>query len=289
MRIGDPAPGQGSGKSSDERKERAAAFCRRRRPGQRIVGRILRRERPGLSWVDFDGQALLADIPSDPDPGQVRLFEVERTEPDILLREIGPVRTAPAAAAADLAAFRLARSRFEAAAADLLQALGALDDPGQRAAAFAQAVAQSPPRAWEEAVRALDALEAAFARCGLGRPGYQPWVLPQARDSELVFLPLSGDLSETALSFTLPGTGAGEVRLLCGPARPGHAGCGARLFLENKALAPAAAQAALALAPAGVRPEMLGCAALPLERRAGVLAAAVAGLSGRGAHFSGRV
>jgi len=281
VRIGDSGSGSGAGQSPD-RRERSAAFRRRHRPGDRLVGRVLRRERPGLSWVDFAGLALLADIPSNPEPGEERLFEVEGTEGRIRLRELGPAR-APLAAAPDLAPFRRARARFEALAAPLLDALAATPGP-EREAAFARRIPAAPglAAALEETRTALADLAADFTRHGLGRPGYLPWLLPATRESELAILPPAGSLERTDFSFVLPGRGAGEAVLLCGPAGDPEAGCGARLYLEDPALAPLGAEAALLLAPAGRRVDILGLHPLPAERRGGVLAALIAGPAGRG-------
>lgn len=170
MRIGDSGTGGGSGQGPD-RRERSAAFRRRYKPGDRLTGRVLRRERPGLSWVDFTGLTLLAEIPSDPAPGEARLFEVEGTEGRIRLRELGPART-PLPAALDLAAFRRARARFEALAGPLLDGLAGLA-PAEREPAFARQVAQDPDlaAAWDEVHAALDSLAADLAALGLGQPG----------------------------------------------------------------------------------------------------------------------
>lgn len=290
MRIGNSGTGGGSGLGPD-RRERSAAFRRRYKPGDRLTGRVLRRERPGLSWVDFTGLALLAEIPSDPAPGEARLFEVEGTEGRIRLRELGPART-PLPAALDLAAFRRARARFEALAGPLLDGLAGLA-PAEREPAFARQVAQDTDlaAAWDEVHAALDSLAADLAALGLGQPGYRPWLLPRARESELAILPPSGNLHRTDFSFVLPGgpagQGAGEVILLHGPGRESE--CGARLYLERQAAAPLAAEAALLLAPAGSRTSILGLHPLLPERKGGVLAALAAGLAGRGGHLSSRV
>jgi hypothetical protein len=291
VRIGDFGSGNGPGQSPD-RRERSAAFRRRHSPGDRLTGRVLRREAPGLSWVDFAGLTLLADIASDPEPGDLRLFEVVDTAGRIRLRELGPAR-APLPAAPGLAAFRSARSRFEALAGPLLDSLAELPPP-QREAAFARQVAAVPDlaAAWQTVGAALAALAADFAALGLGEPGYRPWLLPSARESELAALPRAGALLRTDFSFVLPGApsgqGAGEVILLRRPDEAGAAGCGARLYLERPDLAVVAAEAALLLAPHG-RAEILGVHPLPPDRRGGVLASLAAGLAGRGSHLSSRV
>jgi len=290
VRIGDSGTGGGPG-HGPARRERSAAFRRRHKPGDRLTGRVLRREASGLSWVDFAGLALLAEIPSDPAPGEVRLFEVEGTEGRIRLRELGPART-PLPAALDLAAFRRARARFEALAGPLLDELAA-EPPSQRHAAFTRLVAADPAltEAWAETDAALAGLAADLAALGLGQPGYLPWLLPAARESELAILPPSGSLHRTDFSFVLPGgpagQGAGEVILLHSPAQV--AKCGARLYLERQDLAPLAAEAALLLTPTGAHTDILGLHPLPPERRGGVLAALAAGLAGRGGHLSSRV
>ncbi len=288
MRIGDPGSGGGLGHAPD-RRERSAAFRRRYQAGDHVTGRVLRRERPGFSWVDFSGLPLLADIPSDPAPGEWLVFEVESTEGRIRLRELGPART-PLPAALDLAAFRRCRARFEALAGGLLDAL-AREEPAARETRFLQLVEAAPDldAAWEETLAALDSLAADFERLGLGRPECRPWLLPTARESELAVLPPAGNLQRLTYSFVHPGGGAGEVLLLSREgAGPGPA-CGAHPTLEDPSLAPAAAEAALLLAPAHARAEILGLHHLPPERRGGVLASLAAGLAGRGGHLSSRV
>ncbi|MEW5772179.1 MAG: hypothetical protein AB1916_01525 [Thermodesulfobacteriota bacterium] len=288
MRIGDSDSDGGSGRSPD-RRERSAAFRRRHKTGDRVSGRVLRRERPGLSWVDFAGLTLLADIPSDPAPGELLIFEVEGAEGRIRLRELGPART-PLPAALDLAAFRRTRSAFEALAEPLLEELAAVA-PADREAIFARQTAAHPglAAALDQVRSAAEALAADFSRLGLGRPDYRPWLLPRARESELAELAPAGALLRTDFSFVLPGRGAGEIILLRRRDGDKTGGCGARLYLEDPALAPDAAEAALLLAPAGQRTDILGVHPLPAERRGGVLASLAAGLAGRGGHLSSRV
>jgi hypothetical protein len=239
--------------------------------------------------VDFSGLTLLADISSDPAPGEILVFEVEGTEGRIRLRELGPART-PLPAALDLATFRSSRSRFEALAGVLLDSLAAAE-PLAREALFTRQIDAAPDlrAALEETLSALDSLATDFARLGLGQPGYRPWLLPAARETELAALPPAGALQRTFFSFVSPGRGAGEVLLLCGPAEGKDTGCGARLSLEDQSLAPLGAEAALLLAPAGRRVDILGLHPLPPERRGGVLASLAAGLAGRGGRISSQV
>lgn len=275
MRIRGYGAGTGAG-GHGQGGDRPGAFRRRHRPGERLAGRVLRREAPGLAWVDFQGLELLASIASDPEPGETLLFEVLRTDPDIVLREIPVARAAgdPLGPAAD--AFWAARSQFEANAAPLREALEAAGPgPARRQAAFARALDAAPGlealfRTLEQARAAASALTAAR---GAGSLEYRPWLMPRALSGEMLVAgrparPGGEAVTETTFSFAVPGPGQCELRLLESATR-----ASARLLAEHP---DKAAELLLALRAGGwpgERVRLFAPAPLPAPARAGALAA----------------
>ncbi|WP_028586801.1 hypothetical protein [Desulfocurvus vexinensis] len=273
MRI--QGDGAGSGGGSHGGGDRPGAFRRRHRPGERLAGRVLRREAPGLAWVDIQGLELLASIASDPAPGTVLLFEVLRTDPDILLRELHVARAAndPLGPAAD--AFWAARSRFEAHAGALREAMAAAGaDPAARQAAFARALAADPGldalfQTLEQARAAASALTAAR---GAGSLEYRPWLLPWALSGEMLVAARpaaagAAALVETTFAFAVPGPGQCELRLLESPPR-----ASARLLAEHPDRARDVLRAMQDAGWPGPGARLFAPAPLPAAARAGVLA-----------------
>lgn len=268
MRITGHGSGWGSGPKGG--RERADVFRRRHRPGERVTGRVLRRDGPGEAWVDFEGVELLASIQSDPAPGSVLLFTILRLEPDILLQELHVARAAgdPLVPAAD--AFWTARARFESLSWDARAAAGEKDEPEARERALRSALAEAP-----DAAEALERTERAAAEVSLllaarGGPvlGYRPWLLPETLSGEMLTLTNpSSRLSETRFSFTLPGQGQCELRLMSGPDA-----AGARLYLEHPQLAPAFEKLLVLRGLATSDQAFFKAAPLPPSARAGVLA-----------------
>jgi len=273
MRIQGDGAGPGGGHHGGG--DRSGAFRRRHRPGERLTGRVLRREGPGLAWVDIQGLELLASIASDPAPGTVLLFEVLRTDPDILLRELHVARAAgdPLGPAAD--AFWAARAQFEANAGALRAALEAAGPgPARREAAFARALAADPGlgalfQTLEQARAATSALTSAR---GAGSLEYRPWLLPWALSGEMLIAarPASAGaaaLVETAFAFTVPGPGQCELRLIESPPR-----ASARLLAEHPDRARDVLRAMQDAGWPGPEVRFFDPAPLPAAARAGVLA-----------------
>lgn len=280
--------GWGGGGGRGKSRDRADSFRRRHRVGERVTGRVLRHESDGYAWVDFEGIELLAGIQSAPAPGSVLLFVVLRTEPDILLQELHVARAAgdPLSGVAD--AFWAARARFESLSWDVREATGRAEGgPEARRKAFDAALAGAPEAAgaFALAAEAVEAANALLAMRGGARLGYRHWLLPETLSGEMLDLPASrGGIAESAHSFTLPGQGQCELRLMRGPR-----GAGARLLLEDVRLAPAFEKLVRLRAVVPADMEFLAPAPLPLSSRAGVLAPLLAAGRGDRPRFARRV
>ncbi|BBD07980.1 hypothetical protein [Desulfovibrio ferrophilus] len=273
--------GWGSNNSSDSRKERerSAAFQRRHRIGERVTGRVLKRERSGYAWVDFEGLELLANIQSDPEPGSRLLFQIIRLEPDILLQElhVAQAQGDPLGPAVNL--FWATRTRFESASTELRKVLSAMPGPEQqRKVVFELRLAEASDLAHEFqlVIKARDAVNALLATRGEGRLDYRPWLLPDALSGEMLTVkrpepsPAQDQgtaIEETAFSFALPPHGQCEMRLMVSPTT-----ATVRLFLEHTGLAPAFEKILLSFLFSEKSVEFFTPTNLPPEARAGVLA-----------------
>lgn len=280
--------GWGGGGSKGQGRDRADAFRRRHRVGERVTGRVLRHESTNHAWVDFEGIELLAGIQSAPAPGSVLLFVILRTEPDILLQELQVARAAgdPLSGVAD--AFWAARARFESLSWDIRTTAGkAAGGPNARERAFRAALDDAPDAAkvFALAEEAVDAANGLLALRGGMRLGYRPWLLPETLSGETITMPPSkGGITETAHSFTFPGHGQCELRLM-----EGAEGAGARLLLESMDLAPAFEKLVRLRGLVSDDQDFFTPAPLPLSARAGVLAPLLAAGHGDRPRFARRV
>lgn len=208
MRIG----GYGSGGfRQDGGRDRAASFRARHSIGQRIKGRILRREANGLYWVLAGGEELLARLEVQADPGDELVFLVRALTPEIMLQALpGGV------GAADLPGlvqrFRASREVFEVQDAELFAALRDVPaQPALRAEAFAQALPTRPAAAerYGEVTRLLGQVNACLDPADGRQAAYEPWLLPSARRMELLRGPGAG----LRLSASVPDAGYFEASL----------------------------------------------------------------------------
>lgn len=210
--------GAGFGQPGDTR-DRAAAFRARHSIGQRIKGRILRREANGLYWVQVGGEELLARLEVHAEPGQQLFFMVRALTPDIVLQALsGGID------ASDLPGlvqrFRAAREVFEVQDSVLLRAL--CQTPPQAALrrdAFSQAL-DARSEATERHARVqelLTQINAAVAEPRNGQALYLPWLLPTLRRQEMLRRARADGQQETTLSATAPDCGNIEARLLAAP------------------------------------------------------------------------
>ncbi len=250
-------------------KDRAAAFRARHSIGQRIKGRILRREQNGLYWVQAGGEELLARLEVNADPGDELIFIVRALTPEIMLQALSGGMSA-----ADLPGlvqrFRAAREVFEVHSAKVLAALRPTPpQPSLRLDAFNTMLAASPEAATHFA-KVQDLLAQINTSLGAQQNAvalYQPWLLPGQRRQEILKRPKAEGF-ELAVSAVDAVAGAFECRL-------NAASGAARLTLS--ADTPEACGTlqvelfALAREETGLEPDMLGPTRLRPNALGGVL------------------
>lgn len=212
--------GYGSGgftQSSDSR-ERAAAFRARHSIGQRIKGRILRREPNGLYWVQVGGEELLARLEVQADPGDQLLFIVRALTPEIMLQALRE-----GVDAGDLPGlvqrFRSAREVFETQASALLTLLSTLPPQlGLRREAFALAMERHPEDAarFSKTLHLLEQINASVPCEQQARGLYLPWLTPAQRRQEMVRRPSASSGLEFRFSALSAECGDVEARLVTG-------------------------------------------------------------------------
>lgn len=260
--------GAGFGQQSAA-KDRAAAFRARHSIGQRIKGRILRREQNGLYWVQAGGEELLARLEVQADPGDELIFIVRALTPEIMLQAL-PGGMSAADLPGLVQRFRAAREVFEVHSATLLAALHPTPpQPALRLDAFNAALATSHDAATHFA-KVQDLLTQINASLGAQQNAvalYQPWLLPGQRRQEMLKRPKAEGF-ETATSAVDVAAGSFESRLntLSGAAR---------LTLsadKPEACGPLQVElCALAREETGLEPDMLGPTRLRPNALGGVL------------------
>lgn len=273
-------PGQGprgTGRQAGA-EDRTTAFRNRYRVGERLRGRLLRFEGPGLAWVAIDREPLLARIESSPPPGSELHFQVASLYPEIVLRELGAgTRAGGPPPAVLLQQLGAARGAFEDTARDLLASLRGLALAAARREAFRAGLPADPAAT----LSFLDLLLAtARINAWLGNASLRllclPWLAPHARDLELVVRRAAGPgrskaapLDEALCSCTLARLGRIKVQALHRPGRTAF-----RLFLDRPTsigrVREIVERHLAGILPAGA--ECLGVDELPPEARAGVLA-----------------
>jgi hypothetical protein len=209
--------GAGFGQQDDGR-DRAAAFRAKHSIGQRIKGRILRREPNGLSWVQVGGEELLARLEVQAEPGDQLTFIVRSLTPEIMLQALSGGMSA-----GDLPGlvqrFRAAREVFEGNSSEFLAALQATPpSPALRFEAFQKALeTQAEATAHYAKVHALLAqINASLGQEQNAIALYQPWLLPGRRRQEILRRNHEGGGVETSMSAVDPAAGAFELRLSIG-------------------------------------------------------------------------
>lgn len=252
-------------------RERAAAFRARHSIGERIRGRVERRDPSGLYWVRVGGEELLARLEVQTEPGDQLLFVVRALSPEIHLQALQGE-----AAADDLPSlvqrFRAVRESFEQHAAPLLTVLAgippvlALRQEGLGIALSGDAEAAG---LYGQAQDLLGRINETLASTSGAEALYLPWLLPGLRRQEIVRRATGGKgFAEASLSGSLADCGGLEARLL---SRPGQ--CSLRLLAERpEHSGPVQVElAALVRDGLGVEAEFLGVARLAASGGAGVL------------------
>jgi|GEM_PF-747666 len=248
---------RGFGSKTGSGADRAEAFRQKYRIGERLYGRIVQWESPGLAWVDFKGQELLAQIHSRPSPGQTLLFQVLKLYPHIVLQELCPGRSGAEPMTEWLQTFWAARARFETMTVPLREGLArrSIRDPDKRRDEFLRLVG-SDAAALALYVRLLEAqqnINALLAAQGHGRFAYPPWLLLEAHSQELLVTPPekdpagtgkkspkkgSGGAARLVFGFTLKNLGQCELRALYRSTGERGPQGGYRVLLEHSEFAP---------------------------------------------------
>ncbi|MGE4264165.1 MAG: hypothetical protein AB7E46_06810 [Desulfovibrio sp.] len=261
--------GSGFGRH-DAGRDRAAAFRARHSVGQRIKGRILRREPNGLYWVQVGGEDLLARLEVQAVPGDELLFIVRALTPEIMLQAL-----AGGMSAGDLPGlvqrFRAAREVFEANGSEMFAALQAVPpDASLRREAFQKALEARPDSAanYAKVLALLTQINSSLGEEQTAVALYQPWLLPVRRRQEMLRRDRADGGAETSCSAVDPVAGAFELRL-----RSGSDAASLVLTAERpEACGPLQVEiAALVRADLGLEPVMLGPSRLRRNNLGGVL------------------
>lgn len=262
---GQPGPG----------RERADSFRARHSIGERIKGRVLRRDPSGLYWVQVGGEELLARLEVQTEPGDQLLFVVRALVPEILLQALqgdAPQEDLPGL----VQRFRAAREAFESQAEPIFSVL--MNVPpvlSLRQEAFRSALGGDAEAAslYGHAQTVLQRINGALA-AELGAVAlYEPWLLPGVRRQEIVRRMTGssggGGFAEASLSGRMAGCGGLEVRLMSRLAE-----CSLRLLAEqpDQTGGLQVELAALVREALSVEAQFLGVARLPATAGAGVLA-----------------
>jgi hypothetical protein len=273
MRIKGYGAGLGERQNrQDPGRERAEAFRTRHSIGERIKGRVLRRDPSGLYWVQVGQEELLARLEVQTEPGDQLLFVVRALIPEIRLQALqGDV------ASDDLPElvqrFRSTRQAFESCAGPVFHALAKVPPVvRQRQEAFAIALhGDAETSSLHTDVQAqIMRINEALTTGGGAVVRYEPWLLPSVRRQEIVHRQSGkGGFSEAFLSGRLTGCGEVEVRLLSSATE-----CSLRLLAEHPEQTGALQVeiAALVRDGLGVELELLGVARLASSSGSGVLA-----------------
>jgi len=209
--------GSGFGQPGGER-DRAAAFRARHSIGQRVKGRILRRETNGLYWVQVGEAELLARLEVNANPGDQLLFIVRALTPEIMLQALSA-----GVEAGDLTGlvqrFRAAREVFEMQGAAILTYVSTIPPQASlRRDAFSQALGRHQESA-QQLTKTQDYLaqiNASLAAEQNAEALYEPWLLPGLRRQEMLRRARADGTVETALSATDPACGGIEARIISG-------------------------------------------------------------------------
>lgn len=244
MRIRGYGSGQTGGQGQPgQNRERADAFRSRHSIGERLKGRVLRRDPSGLYWVQVGGEELLARLEVQTEPGDTLLFVVRALVPEIRLQALQGDATQDDQPGL-VQRFRAARESFETQAAPLLDALAKVPPSiALRRDAFGAILERDP-----EALSLHQTTQELLARINIEHNGehnnenngeqatgtgatalYAPWLLPGVRRQEIVRKNTASGFVEASLSGCMPSVCGGlELRLM---SRAGE--CSLRLMAER--------------------------------------------------------
>lgn len=268
--------GYGAGSSGQQGqsglgRERADSFRARHSIGERLKGRVLRRDPSGLYWVQVGGEELLAQLEVQSEPGDTLLFVVRALIPEIRLQALqGDAHQDDQPGLVQR--FRAMREAFETHAAPLLDALTKVPpNIALRKDAFGLVLERDA-----EAVSLYATTQEVLARLNeehVAATGatalYAPWLLPGVRRQEIVRQNTASGFVQASLSGWLAQCGGLEVRLM---SRTGE--CSLRLMAaQPERSGPLQVElAALVRDGLGVEAQFLAVTKLAANAGAGVLA-----------------
>lgn len=247
--------------------ERVNAFRARTVVGQRVRGRVTRRESVGLFWIDVKGSELLARLPDDTEPGTESTFKVESLYPEVTLKMLPAGRNGrsqgPQAAIRRYWPLRQSLDTRNASLAGR-EALAGEPDLDRRRRIYLQGIHADT----EALLEYLDLLgQLATINRKLRAEGatlaYLPWLLPGATGQELLVAagPSNEEaaFTEAVFDFKLHPLGRGRAKLMLRPPRASM-----RLLLENQVAARVVSKplARLAFNLTGLKVDVLGTAPL---------------------------
>lgn len=227
--------GSGSG-GYGRRNDRREAFRRKHVVGQRVIGIFERWQSDSLAWVQVDGHPLLAQLGGSPQPGQRLFFIIKALHPDIVLQEFVPETGGSGGLANHAQVFWDARTGFETLLLQHADILLAASSPQKRKKKFQDMLREQPAlgASYAKLLQSVEGVDTWLHAHGQGRLLLLPWLMPKAREQELL---LASDtqtadqntgLRRLIFAFTLPAIGACEVRALLRPPQGRY-----RIFLER--------------------------------------------------------
>jgi hypothetical protein len=178
---------------------RTNEFRKKYRQGDRVQGRVLTSPQHGLAWVDFNGLPLLARVLTPVPRGQRVLFLIASLHPEIVLRQIETILSEDVSGDIPTLVRRLLglRTSFEKRIMHGLPAdrLLSEQDLVRRRLAFRKSVqADVQGNSTYLKIREIVAsINTCLARSGRRRYLYLPWLLPLAREGDLVATRLTSE------------------------------------------------------------------------------------------------
>jgi len=167
-------------------QERAEAFRRTHHVGQKVHGRLIRWEGPGLAWVNIGNQPLLAQIQSRPAHGARLTFIIKKLKPEIMLKEIFGGSQAGLPVFDLIKDFTALRAEFEAAGASIWSTFSAGNNESVNRQSFFEKLKND-----EDTALAFQAVTASAARINSFLASnetffYWPWMQPGGRSQAAV-------------------------------------------------------------------------------------------------------
>lgn len=217
----------GSGFSGFGKDSRSSSFRKGRRPGQKVLGKLLKWVSDDMAWVEIDGQKLLAKLQSSPPVGAHLTFIIKQLVPEIVLKEVFDSGATSVATLETAASFETSRTLFESRFRQYASPLSSL--PGeQRPEAFVSLLGQDRKllAAYMDVLNCARAITRQYGRAKGHTLLYQPWLFPEARRLATIFRSAddSGNshLMAAIVEFETPGFGMARIEFLHKDTRTGY-------------------------------------------------------------------